>query len=153
MSLTPVTQNFASVTHRVFCDSVVFSGGASSRFTLSKCFRVGDAKTGKRSHLPSSDFYKLKKLKCHPTAAAQFKNENAGLLLFFCFFWSTVFKGHLTILYTILLLLLVPANFFLSLLMKVHTGVHYGNRLGNPKFQVSSFIYYQNMEIFNFSFF
>ena len=37
--------------------------------------------------------------------------------------------------------------------MKVHTEVHYGNRLGNPKFQVSTFIHYQDMEIFNFSFF
>ena len=43
---------------------------------------------------------------------------------------------------------LVPGDFFLSLLMKVHTEVHYGNRLGNPKYQVSAFIHYQDMEIF-----
>ena len=48
---------------------------------------------------------------------------------------------------------LVPGDFFLSLLMKVHTEVHYGNRLGNPKFQVSTFIPYQDMEIFYFSVF
>ena len=54
MSLTPVTRNFASVTRRVFRDRVVFSGGASSHFASSKCFRVGDAKTRKRSRLPSS---------------------------------------------------------------------------------------------------
>ena len=44
----------------------------------------------------------------------------------------------------------MPGNFFLSLLMKVHTEVHYGNRLGNPKYQVSAFIHYQDMEIFLF---
>ena len=49
-----LTRNFASVTRRVFRDRVVFSGGASSRFASSKCFRVGDAKTRKRSRLPSS---------------------------------------------------------------------------------------------------
>ena len=48
---------------------------------------------------------------------------------------------------------LVPGDFFLSLLMKVHTEVHYGNRLGNPKYQVSAFIHYQDMEIFIFRFF
>ncbi len=48
---------------------------------------------------------------------------------------------------------LVPGDFFFSLLMKVHTEVHYGNRLGNPKYQVSAFIHYQDMEIFNFSVF
>ena len=37
--------------------------------------------------------------------------------------------------------------------MKVHTEVDYGNRLGNPKFQVSTFIPYQDMEIFYFSVF
>ena len=37
--------------------------------------------------------------------------------------------------------------------MKVHTEVHYGNRLGNPKYQVSAFIHYQDMEIFYFSVF
>ena len=40
-----------------------------------------------------------------------------------------------------------PAIFFLSLLMKVHTEAHYGIRLGNPKFPVSTFIHYQNMDI------
>ena len=59
MSLTPVTQNFASVTRRVFRDRVVFSGGASSRFALSKCFRVRDAKTRKLSRLPSSAPYNI----------------------------------------------------------------------------------------------
>ena len=34
-------QNFASVTRRVFCDGVVFSGGPSQHFTSSKCFHVG----------------------------------------------------------------------------------------------------------------
>ena len=56
--LTNVTDasdaNFASVTRRVFRDRVVFSGGASSRVASSKCFGVGDAKTRKRSRLPSS---------------------------------------------------------------------------------------------------
>ena len=37
--------------------------------------------------------------------------------------------------------------------MKVHTEVDYGNRFGNPKFQVSTFIPYQDTEIFYFSFF
>ena len=41
MSLTPVTQNFASLTRRVFRDCVVFSCGASLRFTSSKCFHAG----------------------------------------------------------------------------------------------------------------
>ena len=45
MSLTPGTRNFVSVTRRVFCDWVVFSGGASLRSASSKCFRVRDAKT------------------------------------------------------------------------------------------------------------
>ena len=57
MSLTPVTRNFASVTRCVFPNRVFFSGGASLRFASSKCFRVGDEKTQKRSRLPSSDFY------------------------------------------------------------------------------------------------
>ena len=49
---------------------------------------------------------------------------------------------------------LVPSDFFLlSLLMKIHTEIHYGNRFGNPKYQVSAFIYYQDMEILNFSVF
>ena len=54
MSLTPVTRNFASVTRRVFCNRIVFSGSTSSRFALSKCFRVRGAKTRKSSHLPNS---------------------------------------------------------------------------------------------------
>ena len=55
MSLTPLTRNFASATCRVFLDRDVFSGGASSSFALSKCYRVGDTKTLKRSRLPRSD--------------------------------------------------------------------------------------------------
>ena len=46
-----LTRNFASVTRRVFRDRVVFSGGASSRFASSKCFRVGDAKTRRRENV------------------------------------------------------------------------------------------------------
>ena len=57
MSLTPVTQNFASVTLRVFRDRVIFSGSTSLRFASSKCFRVRDAKTQKRLHLPTSVKY------------------------------------------------------------------------------------------------
>ena len=37
--------------------------------------------------------------------------------------------------------------------MKVHTEGHYGNRLGNLKYQVSALIHYQDMEIFYFSVF
>ena len=59
MSLTPVTRNFASVVRRVFRDRVVFSGAASSRFASSNCFRVGDAKTRKRSRLPTSVICKV----------------------------------------------------------------------------------------------
>ena len=50
-------------------------------------------------------------------------------------------------------LLISPKRFLFSLLMKVHTEVQYGNRLGNPKLQVSTFIHHKDMEIFNFSFF
>ena len=38
----PVTRNFVSVARRVFCDRVVFSGGASLRFASSNYFRVRD---------------------------------------------------------------------------------------------------------------
>ena len=48
---------------------------------------------------------------------------------------------------------LVLGDFLFSLLMKVHTEVHYGNRLGNPKFQVSTFIHYQDMKKIYFSVF
>ena len=54
MSLAPVTQNFPFVTERVLRDRIIFSGGTSLCFASSKCFRVRDAKTQKRSRLPSS---------------------------------------------------------------------------------------------------
>ena len=37
--------------------------------------------------------------------------------------------------------------------MKVHTEVHCGDTKRNPKFQVNTFIHYQDMEILNFSVF
>ena len=46
-----MTRNFASVTLRVFRDRVIFSGGASSRFASSKCFRVEDATTRRRENV------------------------------------------------------------------------------------------------------
>ena len=46
-----------------------------------------------------------------------------------------------------------PANFFSNFLMKVHTEVHCGDTKRNPKFQVNTFILYQDMEILNCSVF
>ena len=51
MSLTPVTQNFVSVTCCVFRDRVVFRGGASLPFALSECFRVREAMTRRRENV------------------------------------------------------------------------------------------------------
>ena len=43
--------------------------------------------------------------------------------------------------------------FFSNFLMKVHTEVHCGDTKRNPKFQVNTFILYQDMEILNCSVF
>ena len=48
---------------------------------------------------------------------------------------------------------LVTGKFFFEFLMKVLTEVHCGILLGNPKFQVNTFIHYQDMEILKFSVF
>ena len=47
----PVTRNFTYVACRVFRDRVVFSGGSSSRFASSNCFRVGDATTRRHENV------------------------------------------------------------------------------------------------------
>ena len=73
------------------------------------------------------------------------KQKNGLRIFFYCKCYGAI---------QLALIPLVPGKFFSWIFVtKVHMGVHCRDTKWNPKFQVKTFIHYQDMEILNFSVF